>query len=135
MPDVGKCGREGSRIAGVTDVELLQQTLYGRVLQENQLRFPDHDRLMSIADVISVIGPFLRGLRANDVDGLNCFLDYNDRFFGIQDEAIAILQDSSGGKRNGEFNTRVRSSTAVPLPPVVPSERDGIALVSTVLGT
>ena len=79
MPDEGEGRCKGAFVVGERDVELLEEAAHRRRPGEDQLRRSDHDRLVTVADVVGVIGPLLRRLRMDDVDGFGCFSNFNDR--------------------------------------------------------
>src|SRR5436853_302260 len=89
---------------------------------------------MPIADMIGVICPFPRSLGAHDIYGFRCFLDSHDRLIGLQDHAVALLQDRTARERNAELESRVGCTPSMPLPSLFPSERKSFMPVTGVLG-
>src|SRR5262252_6515058 len=81
---------------------------------------------MTIADLIRIVRPFLRCLRADDINGLQGFLHEDHGFLRFEQKAVAGFQHGSTRKRDRKFDARIRDATAVALPADLPRQRDRV---------
>src|SRR5690349_3821430 len=100
VPHACQRGSEWPMVLVKGNMEMLKQTTNGRALQENQLTIADHHLLMTIANLMREVRPFLRCLRSDHIYRLDGFSHRNDCLFGIQNHAVAAFEDGSGGKGN-----------------------------------
>src|SRR5678815_1278290 len=111
------------------NMQLFKQAADRRVLQEDEFTLADHDLLMTIADVIRVVRPLLRGVRTHDVDRFDRFTHGDNRALRIEHQAVSTFQDRPGGEGDGKVDAAVGSTTSVSLPAIFKGERERVLTV------
>src|SRR2546422_5925754 len=89
---------------------------------------------MPVADMIGIVRPILRSLRPHDIHGFWSLLDSNDCPLGLEDHAVAFLQDRACRKGNGELQSRVGPASSMSLSPFVPDERKSFRPIAVIAG-
>ena len=129
MTGAGRRRRERLRRSRVRDVMLLEHLFDTRHVGAHERALRDHNRLVTIADVIREQRPFRRGPRLDDEDWFGTLRhdDYDPCI--VEHEAVARAEDGATRERQAEFHTVRGTSFAVHVRTIFPPERDGVAPV------
>src|SRR5262245_32909712 len=104
MSHIRQCRGERTRVRFKMHVELFEKAPHRGALEKNQFGFPDHHLLMTIPDMVRIVGPFLRRMRLDDVDGFRSLDNLNDCPLRFERQAIAALENGPARKRYRELN-------------------------------
>ena len=91
MSDIHESRRKLPLAYFVKHMQLLEQASNGWILKKNQLRIPDHHLLMPIANMVGIVGPFLRSPRPHDIDRLRRCTNSDNRSLRLKNQTVAFL--------------------------------------------
>ena len=129
----GRDGRERHHRPGVGHAVLIQ-LFDARHIRAEQRVGGDHDRLMTIADVISPQSPFGGRMGLDHEHRLRPLNHRDDSRLRIEHQIVAGAQNAASGQRQAEVDAAVASPPTVTLQAILPSERDGVARVAARAG-
>jgi hypothetical protein len=122
---------ESTPLARERDAVIRQQLIHAQRVRAHNGIVGNHDRLVTVANVIRKDSPFAIAGRTNDEHWFLELDHADDTPFSGKHKAIVLLQDRASPERRGKFETAVRSPPGAGAQPFLPAQGQCVGLERT----
>ncbi len=122
-------GRERQRGSRVRHLVLLEQQLDTRDIGTDERVVGDHDRLMTVADVIGEERPLRCAARLDDEDRFRPFDHGDDQLLSVEHEKVSRVKHRAARKRRAEFDAAIRPPPPMHMRAIFPAQGNSVSLV------